>query len=329
MGSIENVQPKVSVIIPIKNRAHLVGATLDNLLAQTLVPYEIFLIDDGSTDDLAAALARFKTSITLLQNQGSGPGAARNVGLQRATGEFVQFFDSDDLLTKGKLWAQASALVATGAAMAYGPYVKAQETAPGQWVQRDVIMQAHPLPDTDLHKWILRGWNALTQSMLFRRSFLQGLPPWDTAFITHEDYLYMARVAGHKPTLVHVPKEAVIYRQHGQQSTGTAVQERAKALDAYRVLQLIAGGTNLSKFDWGTQILFNGRLQLNAQYTHQYAERELENVHQNKKIHALVYKFYNKFERILTNSPWERMHGVTADATAFSDIVAHIPPCKN
>src|ERR1035437_9549587 len=114
----------VSVIVPNYNRASLIGGTLDNLLAQTLRPHEIIVGDDGSTDDSVAVIQQFGRAIHLIQQANRGPGAARNAGLAVTTGEFIQFQDSDDLLSLNKLEAQARVMEQTGADLVYSPFVK-------------------------------------------------------------------------------------------------------------------------------------------------------------------------------------------------------------
>lgn len=95
--------PLVSIIIPNFNKANFVKETLCSLMAQTCANFEVVIVDDASTDDSVRAIeetikddARFKL---IKQPQGQGGSAARNLGFANSNGEFVMFFDSDDLLT--------------------------------------------------------------------------------------------------------------------------------------------------------------------------------------------------------------------------------------
>jgi len=131
----------ISVIIPAYNRAGLIGETLQSLLKQTLPAKEIIVVDDGSTDGTAEAAERefsvFRKQFSggsesifqhptfkILSQANAGPGAARNLGLAEATGEFIHFFDSDDIASPNKHEVQLKALLETGADIAYGPWVK-------------------------------------------------------------------------------------------------------------------------------------------------------------------------------------------------------------
>lgn len=92
--------PKVSVIIPTYNRAHLVGRAIQSVLNQTYQDFEIILVDDGSTDNTAEVIKKFqekeKRIRYIKQARNKGAGAARNSGIKAARGEYIAFQDSDD-----------------------------------------------------------------------------------------------------------------------------------------------------------------------------------------------------------------------------------------
>lgn len=87
----------VSVVIPTFNRRSLIGHTVRSVLNQDGGYYEIIVVDDGSTDGTLDELAAFGDRIKILQQENLGPGAARNLGIQHASGEYIAFLDSDDL----------------------------------------------------------------------------------------------------------------------------------------------------------------------------------------------------------------------------------------
>ena len=92
---------KVSIIIPCWNSASFLGACMDSVLAQTMRDFEAILIDDGSQDDtlaIAQAYAKRDARVQVLSQENAGVAAARNLGLDRAQGEWITFVDSDDLL---------------------------------------------------------------------------------------------------------------------------------------------------------------------------------------------------------------------------------------
>lgn len=96
----------ISVIIPSHNRAHLLPRALDSVLAQTLPPLEIIVIDDGSSDGTSTLVARDYPQVTLLQQQNRGVSAARNRGIRHARGDWIALLDSDDQWLPAKLARQ-------------------------------------------------------------------------------------------------------------------------------------------------------------------------------------------------------------------------------
>jgi glycosyltransferase involved in cell wall biosynthesis len=86
--------PRISVIIPSYNHARSLPGCLTSLAAQTLLPYEIIVVDDGSTDNTQHVLSAYP-AITVITQPNSGAPTARNNGFAHSTGEFVLFADAD------------------------------------------------------------------------------------------------------------------------------------------------------------------------------------------------------------------------------------------
>ncbi|WP_313113741.1 glycosyltransferase family 2 protein [Aequorivita sediminis] len=101
--------PLVSIIIPTYNRAHLIGETLDSVLAQTYQNWECIVVDDGSTDGTEELMAEYMAKDTRFQyhhrpkDRLPGGNAARNYGFEVSKGEYIQWFDSDDLMMPEKI----------------------------------------------------------------------------------------------------------------------------------------------------------------------------------------------------------------------------------
>ncbi len=106
--------PDLSVIIPCYNAERYIAATLDSVLAQTLRPAEVLVIDDGSTDGSAAIIRQYAqqpdSPIQLIQQANAGESRARNVGIQRATSPFIAFLDADDIWMPDKTARQLALL---------------------------------------------------------------------------------------------------------------------------------------------------------------------------------------------------------------------------
>jgi glycosyltransferase involved in cell wall biosynthesis len=88
---------RVSVIIPTYNHGRFIRETIESVQAQTVAPHEIIVIDDGSTDDTPTLLGAMQDErLRVIRTENRGKGAARNRGLDEATGDFIALLDSDD-----------------------------------------------------------------------------------------------------------------------------------------------------------------------------------------------------------------------------------------
>ncbi|MFQ6677090.1 MAG: glycosyltransferase family 2 protein [Fidelibacterota bacterium] len=102
-------QSDISVIIPTYNRAHSLPRALDSISIQTLMPKEIIVINDGSTDDTQAVLDNYP-GLVIVDQENRGVSAARNKGIEKAGGKWIAFLDSDDEWLPNKLEKQWSAI---------------------------------------------------------------------------------------------------------------------------------------------------------------------------------------------------------------------------
>ncbi len=97
--------PSFSVVIPAYQAAGFIADAVESVLAQTLAPHEVIVCDDGSTDDLASALAPFRERIALLRRPHRGTAAARNEAVRVASGDFIAMLDADDVYESERLSA--------------------------------------------------------------------------------------------------------------------------------------------------------------------------------------------------------------------------------
>jgi glycosyltransferase involved in cell wall biosynthesis len=183
----------ISIIMPTYNSALTIGHAIESALAQTLSPAEIIIVDDGSVDDTQTHLARYAANRTIIyvHQRNRGVSAARNTGLQRATGQLIAFLDADDVWHPAKLALQVRALEAN-------PDLGMLGTETFCW--------PGPVPTPDLDAPTLREitWSDLvvknhftTSSILVRRAVLESVGPtfFDTELHGPEDYDLWLRIA--------------------------------------------------------------------------------------------------------------------------------------
>jgi glycosyltransferase involved in cell wall biosynthesis len=100
---------RTSVIIPAYNAGSYLSEAISSIMAQTIKPYEVILIDDGSTDASAQQAIQSFPSVRYFRQENAGTGAARNKGVEVAQGNFFAFLDADDLWLENKMEIQMKA----------------------------------------------------------------------------------------------------------------------------------------------------------------------------------------------------------------------------
>lgn len=204
----------VSVIVPAFNAAHWIAETLASVRAQTYEPIEIIVADDGSADTTAAVAAA--SGATVVQSGGAGPGGARNAGLMRARGRFIQFLDADDLLAPEKIARQVTTLEASGADVAWEPYTF---LVPGAEPNLPFVIERRVSPEhgADLAAALLttRGFTQIG-SLLIRRSPRTDAVWFEPGRDAVEDVRYMVALAmaGARFVSSDSGEHGLFFRQH-------------------------------------------------------------------------------------------------------------------
>jgi len=104
------INPLISVIIPTYNHGQFIEEAVESVFAQTYKNLEVIVVDDGSTDETKRIIEVFGDRVHYYYQPNRGPSAARNVGIKKATGEFLAFLDVDDMWMNNKLDLQLQVL---------------------------------------------------------------------------------------------------------------------------------------------------------------------------------------------------------------------------
>jgi glycosyltransferase involved in cell wall biosynthesis len=208
---------RVSVIIPAYNAAATIGETLRSVLDQTWRDIEVVVIDDGSTDDTATILAEFKSqSVTILSQENRGASSARNMGLRKAHGDYIQFLDADDLLSPTKIELQLKAL----------EFTTERSVASCAWVHFETnpahaVYEPQPVWTVqDPLEWLVRSLSGQGMmqpaAWLTPRSVIDAAGNWNESLSLHDDGEFFTRVLLHADRNVFVPDAVVYYRRVGE-----------------------------------------------------------------------------------------------------------------
>jgi glycosyltransferase involved in cell wall biosynthesis len=203
----------VSVLVPCRNAEAYVRETLASALEQSLPPLEILVVDDGSADRSREIVSSFAPRVRLLDNDGSGASAARNLATRAARGEFLQYLDADDVLEPHALASRVDALERTGAGVAISDWVRLQEHD-GTWRETRIECGQVPSGDEPADLKVFRGFWAPPAAILYRRSVVERVGGWHPGLPVIQDARFLLDAAGVAGGFVHVAGVGARYRQH-------------------------------------------------------------------------------------------------------------------
>ncbi|MDR2080608.1 MAG: glycosyltransferase [Campylobacteraceae bacterium] len=218
---------KVSVIIPVYNVEPYLRQCLDSVINQTLKDIEIICVDDGSTDNSLAILNEYAQKdkrFTVLRQENSGAGKARNRGLAIAKGEYLSFLDSDDFFEQTMLEEMYRKAVSMDADIVlcggstYDDVTKETKPAPwflNEWHVKDLeVFSRHTLKDDIFKITQPNNW-----TKIYKRSFISNNNLIFQNMKTCNDiyFSYMALIFADKITYIN--RSFVNYRRNTKNST--------------------------------------------------------------------------------------------------------------
>lgn len=245
------INPLISVIVPVYNVETHIAACIASLRAQDFDDFEAIIIDDGATDNsVSVALdaidddPRFK----VIRQENGGLSAARNTGLDHARGQYIAFVDSDDTVTPDYLSTLHQAL--DGSTADWAACAIRSVYPDGRSSVHSAIHSApEPDPDPAPRIWPMTSWAQVIDhfpsawNKLYRAALIDGLR-FDEGTL-YEDHAFFHQAARRTQSIIHVPLP--LYRQTRARPGQITTEDSDRVFDQIRVLQRLSGLMNTDK----------------------------------------------------------------------------------
>ncbi len=257
--------PLISVIIPTHNRMDLLPHAIESCLNQTYTNVEIIIVDDGSTDGTACLVNEWLANkwmgrnIRLECQMNAGASAARNRGVALATGEYVQFLDSDDWLELDKLECQINLLQKECHQTDAGCYCWGRMGQPNAANIMRIGRRCETIAAL-IEALISREVHVMqTSAPLWRREFLIRQAGWRTDISLGDDLEYHVRLLCAANGMGFVERELFFVREHEGPRLSDAQRNLDRTLSQIRTRQAIC--ENLKNTGWWTTTVQHNFLQ--------------------------------------------------------------------
>lgn len=203
-----------SIVVPTYNRAHLISGTVQSILSQSYKNFELIIVDDGSSDNTEEVIKPFLSEkIFYFKKQNGERAAARNFGTLRAKGDYINWFDSDDIMFPNHLQEAAKMIAKNGRSEIFVQSYKHQ-------AESGELLGIYTF-SSDLKKVLLTG-NPLANSPVIVRRDIALANPFneDRGLSGSEDYELWLRLASRYP-MIASPELTLALILHGGNSTVT------------------------------------------------------------------------------------------------------------
>ena len=240
--------PKVSVVIPTYNYGRFIAESIDSVLAQDFTDFEVIVVDDGSTDNTQAILARYADCVRCIRQENAGSAAARNTGIAHAKGELIAFHDADDIWLPHCLSRRVEMMERYPELdMVFGDVVvvRGNEVLFRSFLDERRQLRLIPARSDDgcrfiftrsLFPYLLRERLIPTPTVLIRRECLARFGAWDPVSQDQEDYEFQIRISK-CCTIGYINELIATCRMHGANITSKIArqnEQRIAVLNQYR-----------------------------------------------------------------------------------------------
>lgn len=240
----------VSIVMPAYNAADYISATLDSVIAQTYIDWELIIVDDCSSDDTVSVVQSYieqdsRIELIKLSSNCGAPAHPRNVGVRAANGKWVALLDSDDIWHPSKLQLQMEALANTGASFCSTQLINFKHTSEICFGDRvDTKIQKVSFKDQ------LIKFRTPTSSVVLKRDLLLKFPfNEDLKYKAREDMLCWLQVLEYLGGSIKIQHPLLYYRIVDGQISGNKLPMAKRTLLVLNDFQFSCGKKlGLSKY---------------------------------------------------------------------------------
>lgn len=212
---------KVSIIIPVYNRELLIAESLDSILQQSYSNWECIVVDDGSTDATEKIILKYCKNDSRFKyykrptDRLKGANACRNYGFELSKGNYIQWFDSDDLMHKDKLKKKVDLLKHSSANFGVCEGIEYEGNTQNVIQYWNNICSENPLIDH-----IIGKVNFHTNGPLFKREFLKGKILFNETLQRKQEWEFYSRLLSFSTNYICLNEVLYYFRSHENSING-------------------------------------------------------------------------------------------------------------
>lgn len=225
-------KPLVSIIMPLYNAKAFVGEAIQSVIAQRYQNWELLVVDDESTDgSLELAQTYQNGQIKVYSKNNSGAAATRNFGYKLAKGQFIKFFDADDLMNEDMLEAQVALAMQNPSCIISGKWGRFYDNNLATYNEQPEACWK----DMESTKWICSSWHegkSMTQPGIFLipRAIIAKAGLWNESLSMVDDLEFFTKTILAAPKVIFCERSILYYRSGN--SSSLASQQSRKAIES-------------------------------------------------------------------------------------------------
>lgn len=267
--------PLVSIIVPAYNSKIFLQETIQSALQQSYKNIEIILIDDGSTDGTEAYFDEFRNQgVQCFKIENGGASNARNVGISKSKGEYIQFLDADDLLHHNKIEKQINEMLFKKADISFTPWINfSSNVTEGNKFRFHKIDYAKTRTGKELMiSFGMDNWFMPVFSWLTNKKLLEKAGDWNVEISNNDDGEYFSRVLYQAEKVICIDEILAYYRVNSSNSLSkmNSINSINSALKSYQIItSLLAKDTETALLSYPKRLYYTQYLMIRNDYPEQ------------------------------------------------------------